>query len=100
MGNVTSSTSFYATHGAKRERAVTVTLSASYAAGGDSYTERLFGLLAVQSLRPTNPSTHLILPDLTNKKFQVFQQLPTGTTEVPAGVDLSGISFKASVIGY
>jgi len=81
---------------------VDVTLSSSYATGGDTFDFATIGLIGVQPLFVDAAANagYLVFYDRTNKKFKLFQQsaATSALTEVPNTTNVSTVVIRCLVV--
>jgi hypothetical protein len=81
---------------------VDVTMSSSYATGGDTFDFATVGLIGMQPkfVDAAPNAGYLVFYDITNKKFKLFQQsaATSALTEVPNATNLSTVVIRCLVM--
>lgn len=78
-----------------------VTGSASYATGGETYTNALFEIITgnIDAIIDSGTPGYVLVPDLVNKKIKYFKGAAGLLVEETAAVNLSAVTGRIVVIG-
>ncbi len=98
MGNATITKVFEGVVGNRKRSLLQVTMSNSYATGGDSASiENNVGFENIEAIILHQPAIYSVKYDEANQKVIAYD---AGGTEVVAATDLSSVSFYCEVYGW
>lgn len=83
-------------------RIADITMSSSYATGGDTFTASQFELRSIDAILIVGAGGRLLEPDIANSKILAYEDGATvsgALDQVPAATNLSTVVARALIIG-